>query len=175
MGGLVAYELSNLLSEKGNTIKFIGLIDSPAPGIKIDSLFAPESEDEIFQYIYKLSPKSAESLASIKKNNAPNYERFMQVWRAHRDSIKTYTPSKVCKDEITYFRARDLIGEMKFTKWEKDWIDWSTSGIEIHYLDGNHINIHEKPYVSKITEIIKGKIFSFHNNTYQKYKESLGA
>ena len=163
MGGLIAYEIANMLNDKGFQVGLLGLIDTPPPKIKINNIFSPKTEKEIFSYIDALSQSSSESLRKMRDNSPSNYERFMNLWKAHKLSIQQYIPGKICDSEIVYFRAKNLHSEAKFTKWEKDWIDYTYSSIDIKYIDGNHINMHEGLGAEKMSDIIRAKVFGAEN------------
>ncbi len=192
-GSFVAFEMAQQLQQGGQSVAFLGLIDTPAPstnriqhfvqtlrfifnsvlrnlgpylGIIADTLITTTEERQLFQHAGEKANGKAQilidsdSIAKIFTKEArlaklfhPAIRRINQVSNAHNRAMFRYKP-EIYSGKVTLFRASQQSG-----KTAKDptmgWNALATGGVEMHTVQGNHLNVLLQPQVEGLAKVLK--------------------
>jgi len=171
-GGLVAYEMAQILQTQGQEVALVVMIDTPGPGEMPASL---NSDAEIIAYlldlgaldpalaaeICELAPE--EQLARFIRSTGqatrivppmpPEQMRhFLNLWRVGMKAMIQYSPAP-SRCPVVFFRAaeRDAVNS---TTPERGWRDVLLGSFDIHEVPGNHITMTYPPNVKRIADVL---------------------
>ncbi len=165
-GGVVAYEMARQLSMSGDTVEFVGLVDTENPGIEARKLSFGErltvnwnkpnlAEKGVIEKVGKIGMRFGTGLAyrlyfeaegamakALPEAKGAGWLRQVQVRMAHERAMSNYVPGAF-EGKLTLFRA--MVGGDKFELGpDYGWVDL-VDEIDIIDVPGNHISIfHEE-------------------------------
>lgn len=192
MGGVIAFEMSHLLQAQGETVSFLGLIDSVSPLL----LNTPAVEDdelgviEVFARslgltvehlsvpLEKLSEMSLEELltylgAQAKAANLlpedlsrEQFKRLYHVFRTNAIALQQYVPRRKAR-RITLLSSEETAGTIKDST--LGWGNLSIEEVEVFNIPGTHYSIVRKPAV----EVLARQLTDCLYKTAETVKASL--
>jgi len=178
-GGLVAFEMAQQLHQKGQSVEFLGLLDTFASGdLKEFSLprkivlhtqyFLQEGPSYISNRIIgrwrsgrkpevtQLSDSNSPSVDSIDPFQSPMVEVLKQA-------SKAYQP-QVYPGPITFFHPID---RARYQEWRnfnprQSWAKRTTVGLEIHQVSGGHGGMLTDPHVKNLAKTLQSCLNRAH-------------
>ncbi|HMB53784.1 MAG TPA: beta-ketoacyl synthase N-terminal-like domain-containing protein [Thermoanaerobaculia bacterium] len=141
-GGSVAWEMARRLSESGETVEALVLVDTFGPGQLPErgAVQAPREADG------DAPPHAAEAAAG----DADAVDaRIDAVTRANVESMYAYEPAP-WDGRATFFRATLRSGPGEPTHPERAWIEVARGGLEVQLLPGGHIGMHSPPHAATL-------------------------
>jgi len=156
LGGTIAYEIAQQLSQQGEDIQLLAMIDSPYPNIQFDTYSAPETNAEIIKYIDTLCSNTANEFRKIKAANKFQADNFINVWKTHSKLASQYTSTSYVGN-VVYFQASQETNYLP-KGMAIGWLSYIEAGIEIHETPGNHISMHHGKGAQKIAAILNNKL-----------------
>jgi len=174
-GGLVAFEVSQQLIEKGREVELLFLIDTPGPGqmpirfddnvmiikelvgeyLKIDEqALAKMSPEEQVDYISELARQ-----ANIADLLPPDFGvPFLKVVASHMKAMFSYEPKAYQGHKsLLYFRHTERLPEYPDHP-ELPWTNLSGGEIDIRKVKGNHYTMNFAPNVNKIGAEVRRRL-----------------
>ncbi|MCG8634487.1 MAG: alpha/beta fold hydrolase [Desulfobacterales bacterium] len=162
-GGIVAFEMSQILTAAGESVELLFLIDSPMPQ---KTPFKLDDDSDIVVFIARNILKidkdriSRDQLRQLDLNGQINrlleeakhngslpedYEasglmRLIRVFKANEKAMNRYSPSTY-PGRLIYFRAKESWNVNGSYRPEFFWTDYAGEGIEINTVPGNHITM----------------------------------
>lgn len=167
-GGLIAFEVTRLLEEKGLEVSFLGLLDAHPYGVGIpDDLL--KRDTSIRQMATRLH-MDTERLPSVKREVSMNWlvkevvarglvpekgsrvviARQIRVMERHTTAIHTYRPSGRIKADIVLFKARDAEESID----EITWMQRTLGVVQVQSVPGSHLTMVRTPHVSTLASAI---------------------
>jgi amino acid adenylation domain-containing protein len=169
-GGLLAYEIARQLEAMGDTVDFVGLLDTAHPELTAQGA-AKTDDAELLVSLFPGLGYTAELLRALPKS-----EQLTQVFgqakqaglvpRAMDDEAieryfnvcssilqMTYQPEQI-NAPITLIRAQE--GSQRITT--DDYLAWQQVpglNMTLHWLSGQHENMMEQPHAGKIAQVIE--------------------
>ncbi|MFL0802020.1 MAG: acyltransferase domain-containing protein [Agarilytica sp.] len=164
-GGTVAFEMAVQLTNNGDAVPFLCLMDTPGVGQMPTEM---STETEILAYLgasISGDPKySKESLEKIEKSKRVNHfvqwvreegllpdeindedvSRFLDVFSKNMNAMIQYKP-KSYTGNVLFFRAKERREKYDPKNPERGWIDYAEGGISIKIVPGNHITMMDSP------------------------------
>ena len=161
-GGLVAYEMARQLTEQGEEVPLVVLVDTPAPGampgktegyaeildyllgdqLNLDqavmSGLAPEDQ---LDYVFEVARSSNRVDVLPPTFGVP----MLNTWLAHQDAMHAYQPVPY-DGRVIFFRPTEIM-KLHNMNMHLPWIDLVRGGIEIHRVPGNHISMNFMPNI----------------------------
>ncbi len=167
-GGTLAYGMAQALINQGETVAFLGLIDTPSLGNMptdlddtADILFyllkVGEGVEIDYQWLHSLDEEqrllfylehSQSAFASIEE-----LKTMLGLFRANLRAMRNYTPPSY-PGKIHFFLARDR-DQFNAQTPAHGWIDLAQQGIEIYTVPGNHITMSETPHVESLADRLR--------------------
>jgi thioesterase domain-containing protein len=146
-GGLVAYEMAQLLQRAGQEVGLLGLIDThtrAALEIEIDD------EALLRQFKSDMNAMNGSEGAGL---DSDHLNRLFHVFRANAQATVRYEPQPY-EGRITYFRASDRLSEYAIDPID-DWRNLAGDGVEVHVAPGNHYTMLKEPAVLVLADRLK--------------------
>ncbi|MGH7193681.1 MAG: alpha/beta fold hydrolase, partial [Candidatus Saccharimonadales bacterium] len=169
LGGLIAFETARQLAEAGEQIGLLAVIDAGMVGP--DQTF---SEDDFLPMLMQLFPHEyrpaleelqglsaaqqldffrvrAEQAQLVGGGDSPIQDQHViQVFQANMGALLEYRP-RTYPGKLTLFRAAQLATPLHREP-SLGWLPWALGGVEEHPLEGEHVNLFQPPYVSRLAE-----------------------
>ena len=172
-GGIVAFDMARQLTEQGEKVAFLGLLDTRCPvipaistpfrewvGIQIDRI-RTQTVKEQFNFFYEklFNPKAQgyrdEVVATLSDLDIFTPE-LIKVLDCNVQATKEYQPQ--------IFAGKATIFWSEYQNWyiEKHptlgWGDWLTDGLDMQWVPGNHTSLMQEPHVRVLAEKLKSSI-----------------
>jgi amino acid adenylation domain-containing protein len=175
-GGVVAFEMARQLQAQGQSVSFLGLLDTVTPAWFTDN--PQESEVQETQLLVDLFAEtnlalSVEHLQLLNSDEQLNYviaqgqqanlfssevkpaniKRLLDVYQANRQAFQRYQPP-VYEGKLTVFPAtdrQDKLSPESSLGWEK----FTIKVVENYPVPGNHYNMVRSPNVQVLAEQLK--------------------
>jgi thioesterase domain-containing protein/acyl carrier protein len=157
LGGVVAFEVARQLSEQGEQVGLLALIDTRAPG---HPDYDADSSDEFPASNPEIRHHGLEPLRLLPPEiSAEHVNRFLAAIKSHTHAVRNYALSAY-SGTIVLLRAADAIAGEKQDEIEAEGdstLGWQQTGatIVVHWLPGNHFEIMERAHVGSVAEILK--------------------
>ncbi|TAK60284.1 non-ribosomal peptide synthetase [Methylobacter sp.] len=172
-GGLLAYEVARQLEAMGDTVDFVGLLDTAHPELTAHGA-AKTDDAELLVSLFPGLGYTAELLRTLPKSEqltqvfsrakqaglvprAMDDEAIERYFNVCRSMLQmTYRPQKI-NAPVTLIRAQE--GSRRITA--DDYLTWQqVSGLNmtLHWLSGQHENMMEQPHVGKIAQVVEDLI-----------------
>jgi amino acid adenylation domain-containing protein len=183
-GGVVAFEMARQLQAQGESVSFLGLLDTVTPAWFADN--PKESEANEAQLLVDLFAEtnlalSVEQLQPLNLDEQLNYviaqgqqanlfspevkpahiKRLLDVYQANRKAFQRYQ-SQVYHGKLTVFSAtdrQDQLSPESSLGWEK----FTTKAVESYPVPGNHYNMVRSPNVQALAKQLKRCLEQIHN------------
>ncbi|MDO9103411.1 MAG: amino acid adenylation domain-containing protein [Methylovulum sp.] len=177
-GGLVAYEMACQLEAVGESIAFLGLLDTAHPELTQAGVAQTDHADFLVSLFSSLgfdaeALREYDEAAQLKRVFARAKQaglvpramddeackRYFDVCRSNLQML--YDPAPI-NSQITLFRAKD--GARRIT--DDDYLGWSQDsglGISLHWLPGCHENMMETPQISHVARLINETLERIHD------------
>jgi len=168
-GGMVAYEMAQLLHAQHEEVALLFMIDTPGGDCELPK---PEYDSEMMinslmqhnidlpmERFRRMAPDELWNLmvqhGMIKKDDEKSKETIRQhkLSLTNSDSMYDYI-AKPYAGKIIFFRAIEPMAGVAIDP-AKGWQSLAIGGLEIHDITGNHLTMAEKPHVKTITDILK--------------------
>jgi amino acid adenylation domain-containing protein len=169
-GGLLAYEIARQLEASGETVDFVGLLDTAHPELTAEGA-AKTDDAELLVGLFpnlgfsaeqlRLLPRSEQLAQVFGKAKQAGYvpramdneaiERYFNVCRSNLQM--SYQPGKI-NAPIALIRAKE--GSRRIT--EDDYLAWrQVQGLNmtLHWLPGQHENMMEQPHAGEMARLIE--------------------
>jgi len=167
-GGMIAYEMAQQLTEQGEEIALLALIDTPGPEHMPTGIINDDAD--VMAYVLEVGRNikiSAEELRAmneqdrwqwfVEKTDAGDTESgqsqsqiFMDLFRANTQAMFAYQP-QAWAGKAVFFRAMEKDAHNAKTP-EKAWGNLVLGGMDIYDIPGNHITMNELPHVLFLAE-----------------------
>ena len=181
MGGAVAFEMAQQLTDRGHQVSFVGIIDTPAqhPNLKWVRLMTkltarllslpPEKEQLLFiknRHRYWVGLR--QMLANQKNRYLPKVgrktakampaaqeqedARVQKITLINNRAYFCYVPSRY-PGQVTLFKSTDGYRDV-YRDTKDPLMGWQrvTTGVDVHLLPGNHNQIVDEPFVQHLAE-----------------------
>jgi phthiocerol/phenolphthiocerol synthesis type-I polyketide synthase E len=163
LGGIVAWEMAQQLTARGETPALVVLMDSPGPGQMPRRL---RDDAEVICYLLGkglgLSPGELRELPAEQRLphalaraasagllpaelDLPRARALMSVFKIHVRAMKTYRP-RPYGGRVLFFRAAERRAADP-PRPEAAWIDLALAGIEVVVVPGDHGSLYQPPHV----------------------------
>jgi len=177
-GGVVAFEMARQLKDLSEEVSILALIDSSAPGTHEEQMEWDDAELLVF-LMGEMMPLSVDHLRQLEPDEQLLYvikeaekkdlfppdfgldqaKRFLRVIKANNKAYYDFSMKPYC-GKIHFFRASEKLPEKySLPEGDKDpveiWEKFSTGGIEVHKVAGNHRNMMARPHVQVLADIVK--------------------
>jgi amino acid adenylation domain-containing protein len=146
LGGLIAFEMARQLENAGESVAFLGLIDTRAPLGRIASFFQSMAlrrgvkTDALFNREFHVLAKTLDPQA---------VERIRSLLHKHVSALASYSPkSGVAAKRVLLFRAADAEPGFRSRRDAAAWQALSQAPIETHVISSDHYSILEAPHVA---------------------------
>ncbi len=145
-GGFIAAEIAHKLYEEGDTVAFLGLIDSWVQMPK-ELAHRPNFENMLLPYYDDFKKDTLRQIfPSMKTWSDLSWERF--------NMIRHYIPHH-CPCEITLFKAETKLKMHREIEDSKNgWEEYASHGITVLPAPGNHMQLLKQPYVKKLAKLL---------------------
>jgi aspartate racemase len=176
-GGIVAFEMAQLLHQQGQTVGLLGLLDAMAPGGIHQKLPLRSRLRAYWQRLWQLHPqqlgarlKQQVLIRSLKvplvnrlcqwvyrlqNQPVPSQVRNLMYIRQNEQATDLYLP-QVYPGQVVLFRAEDQeISVALAADPRAGWQDLAGGGLEIVNVPGNHLGILKEPYVPMLVEKLR--------------------
>jgi amino acid adenylation domain-containing protein len=164
LGGLIAYEMAGALAESGETVEFLGLLDTDAPDparkprrlplarVGLNLLQTPP-KDLLGRINERLEAIALVRWAKIKLS--PTQSKFHL--RLHAVRATPYRPKRY-RGRVHLFEAavreRSIVNEPS-PPVEAGWRDLASGGLDVHRLPGGHMGIVKDPLAALTAKAIE--------------------
>ena len=169
MGALIAFEMTRQLEATGETVAFLGILDTPALEFRLDldldallyeaalaqELRIPVTDEEIrslppdrrLPLIIERGLELGVLPKGFRIADAAHYlRRFQATFQAYR----TYELTD-CEARITFFPSEVLTSHEAYGKDSTlGWGVLSRSGVDVHPMAGNHVTMLRPPHVESL-------------------------
>nr|MBP6601984.1 AMP-binding protein [Verrucomicrobiales bacterium] len=175
-GGVVAYEMARQLLAAGETVEFLGLVDTENPSVdgrklslgervSVNWKNRNESEAGTIERVSNLGRRIGSGLgyrlrfgaedaiaSSLPSSNKTGWLRQVQLRKAHERAMEAYLPGKF-SGKLTLFRA--MVGNDKFDI--GDDYGWAplVDELEVIAVPGNHISIFHRDNIDAVSEAFR--------------------
>jgi amino acid adenylation domain-containing protein len=184
MGAVVAFEMARQLSDGGQEVPLVVLIDPSAPTQR-SAASSTDDRESLMAFAADLartaghepwfSPEELHGLDPVtigdhgweramehseiaRELGAPRLRRLYEVFRANRLALESYEP-RPCSGRVLLIRAGS--GPAVFEGQSMGgWRTLALGGVAVHHLVGDHYTIMQEPGVGMLTAIIAGEIQS---------------
>lgn len=171
-GGVVAYEMACQLTDAGEEVQFLGLVDTENPAVEARKLSVSErlavnwskrNEEEagVLEKFGKLGKRIGAGLAyrlyfeaedavarHLPEATTPGWLRQVQLRNAYERAMQVYVPGDFA-GKLTLFRA--MVGNDKFDMSDGYGWDELVDELEILPVPGNHISIFHDDHIEGVT------------------------
>jgi thioesterase domain-containing protein/NAD(P)-dependent dehydrogenase (short-subunit alcohol dehydrogenase family)/acyl carrier protein len=172
-GGLVAFELARMLAEKNQDTELLFMGDTPAPGEYSKELadeaavlaylasFTPQGKEIRAEDIRRMTPvQRQETIVQFAQNaGQQDPDAFLEqvhilidLHGAHARAMENYNPAPNDR-AVIYFKPLDFSSHNTVEPLAK-WSGYTTAGIELHQVPGNHNTMNDLPNVEVIGQIL---------------------
>jgi len=144
-GGVIAFEMARQLHAQGETVAFVGLIDSapPWPASTLRAML----RDLIRGKELRLVQERFYALA-LNAMRLPRLRRLKGVGESHRWALWSYRPQPFV-GRLTVFRPAEY-------EYSRDaalgWASLAEQGVEVHVLPGRHRDLVKEPGVQRLAQ-----------------------
>ena len=175
-GGTIALEMAQQLQRKGESVDFLGIIDTRIYSTRFATLWhgsrvfltsmVPHLGPYVSDYLGTQSnlshPKQAEGQSSrflskllalfqtaepgSPNSKTPEFKRLLQVFHANVQADSRYRPQRY-SGRVTLFKTA---AEHPDSTW--GWGDVAAKGVELHQIPGHHMNVLRPPQVQILAE-----------------------
>jgi thioesterase domain-containing protein/acyl carrier protein len=172
-GGIVAFEMARQLSQQGEKVALLALIDGGMPpniysqwrnadGTKKAKSLAEYWQSFAYfsrrgQLLNILKYRSQQKLRKLKARFFPTptpvdsrMANVQKVFRAHMQARVNYSPASSYSGKITIFAS----GTLRLDQ-QASWQELTTEPIDFHFVGGSHGTIDEEPYVGILAAKLK--------------------
>jgi thioesterase domain-containing protein/acyl carrier protein len=172
-GGIVAFEMARQLTQQGEKIALLALIDGGLPPNIYDKLRNPDGSKKakslaeywqsfayfcsrgqlltILKYRYQQKlRKLKEKFFPTSTPVDPRMANVQKVFRAHMKARANYSPSSSYPSKITIFAS----GTLRLDQ-QASWQELTTEPIDYHFVGGSHGTIDQEPYVGILAAKLK--------------------
>jgi thioesterase domain-containing protein/acyl carrier protein len=178
MGGIVAFEMARQLNALGQSVSLLALLDAVLPDYRVKSL--KENDPALLMSFVLDLGLSWDSLSALAgelnklgvdeqlavvlarardKGIAPpdielaDVRRWWKVFKANTQALLRYRPKPIAT-RITLFQADEQLQTLRPKKTPK-WDKLSESGVDLHWVPGNHFTIVNEPNVGSLARHLK--------------------
>ena len=164
-GGTLAYAMAQRLLAEGETIAYLGLIDTPSENNMPEEL---EDEAHILHYMLTAGQDSTIALKTLRaldrdarfalfaqqtqRPDTPaaraDLARMLRIFAINMTAMEDYVPPPY-PGKLHFFLARERDAINAQTP-AYGWIPLAKGGIEIHTVPGTHISMNEAPHVAQL-------------------------
>ncbi|WP_113970949.1 non-ribosomal peptide synthetase [Rossellomorea aquimaris] len=172
LGGTIAYEIAKQLERNGETVEYLGLIDTHPrydmnpKELNIKSLltrygnllnidsntFNNVSVDEGFDII--LEKGKAENIFSDMEDTS-SLRRKLEVIRANEVIMNKYSIEGQVSSDVTLYHVREFAEGLNVLVSYEDWESRTTGKLKSLVIPGNHQNLMTQPYVKVLAKLLK--------------------
>jgi thioesterase domain-containing protein/acyl carrier protein/NRPS condensation-like uncharacterized protein len=172
-GGIVAFEMARQLSQQGEKVALLALIDGGMPpniyrqwrnsdGSKKAKSLVEYWQSFVYfsrrgQLLTILKYRSQQKLRKLKARFFPTSNpvdsrmaNVQKVFRAHMQARMGYAPSSSYPGKITIFASNTLRLDQ-----QASWQELTTEAIDFHFVGGSHGTIDQEPYVGILAAKLK--------------------
>ncbi|MDL5057348.1 type I polyketide synthase [Geitlerinema calcuttense] len=174
-GGTIAFEMAQQLTQQGEKVALLTLIDTPGPGQM--PVLATEDDTAILVYLLGVGfnlPLSLDRLQQLTADEQlqyfldqakvadkiippdfglPEVRQFIHWFKVHARAMQNYQPQPY-PGRLLFFKACDR-NEINPPYPEKPWIEVAQGGLELHEISGNHITMNYPPHVQTLAEKLR--------------------
>jgi len=181
MGGVIAFEMAQQLSQRGQKVALLALFESyPSTvlyqndktliqqfGEDLEGVFSKKlsidstipqglSPDEQLVLVY-LRAKQTDILPTDLE--LESFQGMFATYRRNVEALRHYHP-RVYADRLTLFKTTPFNGTRQVDR-THGWQALTTQELEVHILPGNHYSILKKPNLYSLAELLKESLDKF--------------
>jgi amino acid adenylation domain-containing protein len=147
-GGTIALEMAQQLQESGESVAFLGIIDSRLYSTRFarfwhgSRVLLTSMSPHLWQYLsdyLKLGPAEQGEETKSPSFKTSEFKRLLKVFQANVRADSHYKPKRY-PGQVTLFRTAD-----QDSTW--GWGDIAADGVELHQIPGHHMNVLRPPQV----------------------------
>jgi len=170
-GGIVAFEMAQQLLALGHELRLLVMIDTPRPGTPTNTI----DDTDILTLLAGIDNKSP-SLVELRKQNfdeqltyfleygketqklfpdttKEQLRQLFQLFKADIQAIWCYKP-QIYQRKIIFFRATERDEFINPPNPEHGWLNFTTKGIKVYDIPGNHFTMNESPNVEVMANLL---------------------
>jgi thioesterase domain-containing protein len=159
-GGTVALEMAQQLQKTGESVAFLGIIDTRLYSTRFATFWhgsrvfltsmLPHLWPYVSDYLHLQSahPEQAELGGETRRPNfkTSEFKRLLQVFHANVRADSRYRPQRY-PGRVTLFKTETVHPD---STW--GWGDIAANGVELHQIPGHHMNVLRSPQVQVLAE-----------------------
>jgi thioesterase domain-containing protein/acyl carrier protein len=165
MGGIVAYEMAQQLSRRGEDIALLALFDASPEWDRMD--LPPESDEtrmlwrfaaELGSILAKpvstVQPRSLDELSEVFHHEISPSQvmKLFDTFVANMRALRNYTPDKYA-DRVALFRVQNC--NIDDDDPSLGWMGLAEGGVDVHFVQGDHSSMLRRPHVEFLAERLK--------------------
>ncbi len=181
-GGIVAFEIALQLSQQGQKVALLALIDGAMPpniyskfrnpdgtkkakdlGDYLQSIAYFWKSGQMFSVLeYKYKQQLRKFKARFLKNQAPQdplMQNVQRVFRSHLKARANYLPQDIYPGKIDIYAS----GTLRLDVQDK-WNELAAEGVEYHFVGGSHGSIDTEPHVRVLAEQLRASLDKAQQN-----------
>ncbi|AGT08114.1 type I polyketide synthase [Paracoccus aminophilus] len=148
LGGMVAFDLARRLQKTGESVAWLGMIDSPGPG-QTTKRQVQGDDAHVLDYVRTSAPDMYPTFRRLAEQNPG----FLRTWRLHNLALERYNPDPL-DVKIHFFRANER-DEVIADHPEHGWIPLARDGIDIRPIPGNHLTMTAEPHARVLGTLLQ--------------------
>ncbi len=172
-GGLVAFEMAQQLQAQGQQVSFLALLDTWLPSRSPKEDHKQDEIDVLMTMFANDISLSREEIRQIESDKQLTYlighcqqlgllplgfgpedaRRILQVSDTYGQAMQRYQP-RLYRGKIIFFQAGEKLAEADGEP-SSGWDGFTTEGVEIHQVSGNHRNMVYAPHAQVLAEKLK--------------------
>jgi amino acid adenylation domain-containing protein/FkbM family methyltransferase len=154
IGGTIAFEMAVQLEELGETVEFLGLINSSPPGFRLeDGAVLPSAaslESLTKESLLKALPSSwKQAIPGVDELSRRELLGYISIILSLDRARNIYVPGAKVDAALHYMVARDFP-----IKGKEQWIEFSARPIRFYEVRGDHFSIFSDPGVRELADIV---------------------
>ena len=153
-GGVIAFEITQQLLNTGESVEFLGLIDSW-------SLFSDKFKDRSF-FEKSLHKQQNDLKNKLHDSRSISVKKWFDLQWARMKLLLDYKPKQLNK-EIHLYKASEILEEYQpVDEPYNHWQQYSTKPIRLYKMNGDHNTIIEEPNVIKLAQVLNEDLKDFN-------------
>ncbi|MGE3818103.1 MAG: alpha/beta fold hydrolase, partial [Isosphaeraceae bacterium] len=156
-GGLIAFEMACLLSDQGEPVNLLAVLDTSAPGFQTRLTWSGRLRYH-WRKLRNLSVRSG--LAHLGKSfrtsvrNRIRPRRLKRAGDAYREKPRRFS------GRVTLFRAAENAEAIPRTEYDlsRGWNAVATQGAEVFEIRGDHVTMLQEPGLSEIAAVLRERL-----------------
>jgi amino acid adenylation domain-containing protein len=165
LGGVVAFEMAQMLTREGSEVALLAMFDTTAPGARDETV--SEEELKSLMLLDLASQTQSDQNESLKvllerakldsvlpvSFDLPDAQRFLSLYAQHMKALQKYSPQP-WSGRIVLFQACERLTN-QVADASVGWEPLADEGVESHMIGGDHYSMLRSPHVEFLAERLK--------------------